>query len=100
MTFFLPPLSQFHLHDDNVLAVATYAIAHLGVEHVVIVGHTQCGGAAATYTAAQKKDLAVPSAGPDAAINKWLGPLVNIAGQVEASGVEGKYSPPDMRRLG
>jgi hypothetical protein len=39
--------SQFHPDDNSVLAVVTYAVHALGVEHVVIAGHTHCGGAAA-----------------------------------------------------
>ncbi|KIP01124.1 hypothetical protein PHLGIDRAFT_38394, partial [Phlebiopsis gigantea 11061_1 CR5-6] len=38
--------NQVHLHDDSVLAVLAYAVAELGVEHVVVVGHSNCGGVA------------------------------------------------------
>ncbi|EIN06860.1 carbonic anhydrase, partial [Punctularia strigosozonata HHB-11173 SS5] len=75
--------NQFHLHDDSVLSVATYAIAAVGVKHVAIVGHTHCGGA--THTATLNDDLAVPPLGSDAPINRWLAPLVKLAGEVIAS---------------
>ncbi|KIK95005.1 hypothetical protein PAXRUDRAFT_25689 [Paxillus rubicundulus Ve08.2h10] len=37
--------NQFHLDDDNALSVLAYALAELGAQHVVIVGHRHCGGA-------------------------------------------------------
>ncbi|KAF9244092.1 carbonic anhydrase [Melanogaster broomeanus] len=37
--------NQFHLHDDNALSVLAYALQALAVQHVVVVGHTHCGGA-------------------------------------------------------
>ncbi|KDQ62440.1 hypothetical protein JAAARDRAFT_54395 [Jaapia argillacea MUCL 33604] len=72
--------NQFPLHDVNAEAVLEYAVGHLGVEHVIIVGHSKCGGAAACLAAAQHPTgLADPEAGPDAPLNKWLAPLVAIA---------------------
>jgi carbonic anhydrase len=58
-----------------------YAIHHLGVRHVVVAGHTKCGGAAACSAAAARSDgLVDPGAGgEDAAINSWLAPLTKIA---------------------
>ena len=66
--------SQVHLHDENVLSVLTYAVAHLGVEHVVVVGHTNCGGVAACLAASAK-----PSSAPTAPLEKWLSPLTDLA---------------------
>ncbi|TFK45318.1 carbonic anhydrase [Heliocybe sulcata] len=78
--------NQFHLDDDNVQSVLCYAVAHLGVEHVIIVGHTKCGGAAACLGASPHPSsptpLAVPSHGPSAPINKWLAPLVDMASTI------------------
>lgn len=72
-----------HLHDENVLSVLTYAIAHLGVEHVVVVGHTQCGGAAACLAAANAPPPTTPSSIPKSPLQNWLQPLTDLASSME-----------------
>ncbi|KAJ3538366.1 hypothetical protein NMY22_g5199 [Coprinellus aureogranulatus] len=74
--------NQLKLDDYNALSVLRYAVDYLGVEHVVIVGHTECGGAAACLGAAQNPSLdlskpiaTVPSLPADASLNRWLDPL-------------------------
>lgn len=47
--------------DLNALSVIEYAIGHLGVKHVVVCGHYECGGVRA---AMQAKDLGL--------LNPWL----------------------------
>lgn len=47
--------------DLSALSVIEYAIAHLGVKHVVVCGHYECGGVKA---AMQPKDLGI--------LNPWL----------------------------
>lgn len=47
--------------DLNVASVINYAVAHLGVKHVVVCGHYNCGGVKA---AMQPKDLGI--------LNPWL----------------------------
>jgi carbonic anhydrase len=50
------------LHTDmNIQSVIEYAVAHLGVRHIVVCGHSNCGGVKAAMTAA---DLG--------ALNPWL----------------------------
>ena len=63
-----------HLHDDSILSVLTYAIAHLGVEHVVVAGHSACGGVAACLAGAQ----GAPAA-PASPLERWLAPLTDLA---------------------
>ncbi|KAI0033447.1 carbonic anhydrase, partial [Vararia minispora EC-137] len=92
--------NQFHLDDDSALSVLTYAIENLGVEHVVVVGHTQCGGAAACYEAAKEAKLKYrhPFQGADTAysnpgantsanaktpLGRWLAPLTDIAASLD-----------------
>ncbi|KAG6374167.1 carbonic anhydrase [Boletus reticuloceps] len=43
--------NQCHPDDDSALAVLSYAVGTVGVEHVIVAGHTCCGGAAACYEA-------------------------------------------------
>ena len=52
----------------------TYAVEHVKVEHVILVGHTNCGGAAACAQAA----AAAPSE-PESALARWLAPLTDLA---------------------
>ena len=54
----------------------TYAVEHVGVSHVVLVGHTNCGGAAACSKLALSPP---PSSSPDSPLMRWLAPLVEIA---------------------
>lgn len=43
--------NQIHADDWSAQAVVEYATGHLDVEHVIVVGHTNCGGAAAAFAA-------------------------------------------------
>lgn len=47
--------------DLNVMAVINYAVRHLGVKHIIVCGHYNCGGVKA---AMQPKDLGI--------LNPWL----------------------------
>jgi carbonic anhydrase len=67
--------NQVHLHDDNVLSVVDYAVAHLKVKHVIVVGHSECGGAKHCLEAAQ--DPCPPP--QDTPLHRWLEPLTNLA---------------------
>lgn len=77
----LSPHSQVHLHDDSILSVLTYAIAELGVEHVVVVGHSNCGGVAACLNAAH-----APPSKPTTPLGRWLAPLTQLAQDMSAGG--------------
>ncbi|KAF9530231.1 carbonic anhydrase [Crepidotus variabilis] len=74
--------NQVPPEDANSVSVLEYAIKHLKVEHVIIAGHTNCGGANASLSAALAGSSASqtlsdePSAG---ALNKWLEPLTEFA---------------------
>jgi len=72
--------NQFHLHDDSAQSVLSYAVSVLGVEHIVVVGHTQCGGAAACLQFAQSP----PTPTPDTPLNRWLTPLTSLAASVQS----------------
>ena len=59
---------------------------------VVVVGHSECGGAAACLNAVQRPLIAtggsiptIPSLSPDAPLNRWLDPLTKHLGSLQLS---------------
>ncbi|GAW01294.1 carbonic anhydrase [Lentinula edodes] len=82
--------NQVNLDDDNMLAVLTYAVEHLGVEHVVVCGHTECGAAAASFGACAsfvpgEMPITIPVDPADAPLNRWLAPLTTLAASLQIS---------------
>jgi len=74
----------FNPDDTSATAALAYAVNHLKVTHVVVVGHESCGGCAAALAAASahKPDEpapAVPMDKGDAAIAKWIAPIKDLA---------------------
>ena len=53
----------------------TYAVEHAGVSHVILVGHTNCGGAQTCHKIAHDPAAQAPG-GP---LGRWLGPLTELA---------------------
>ena len=57
---------------------------------VIVVGHSECGGASASLDAVQRKEfdpngpvVTIPSLPPSAALNRWLEPLTRLAGKLD-----------------
>ncbi|KAL4077381.1 carbonic anhydrase [Scleroderma citrinum] len=73
--------NQFHSTDDSALSVLTYAVSVLGVEHVIIAGHTQCGGALACLQAAQSTPIQPPAI--DTPLGRWLAPLTTLVSTLD-----------------
>ncbi|KAH8987984.1 carbonic anhydrase [Lactarius hatsudake] len=70
--------NQIHPSDDNALSVITYAVAHVHVEHILVVGHTRCGGAdAALKAVAGAKET-------EQVISRWLTPLIELARKLDS----------------
>ncbi|KAL7421983.1 hypothetical protein Q5752_003755 [Cryptotrichosporon argae] len=70
---FVHVTSQFQLEDDSANAVLNYGVGTVGVTHVVVVGHTACGGCVAAY------DMAVPDASaPSSHLSRFLTPLIKL----------------------
>ena len=44
--------NQFHPNDDSAVSALIFAVQALGVEHVIVVGHTSCGGVTAAVNQA------------------------------------------------
>ncbi|KAG1778143.1 carbonic anhydrase [Suillus placidus] len=74
--------NQFHLHDDSALSVLTFGVKEVGVEHVVLVGHTHCAGAMACIEAA--KDTAA-NPGASTPLTRWLSPLTALVQSLDLS---------------
>lgn len=84
--------NQIHPDDDSALAVLTYAIGHMpGIEHIVVVGHTNCGGAKAALAAATSPE---PPKG-EPVLLRWLTPLLELAKGL----VSGPALPDVLTRL-
>ncbi|BEI94598.1 uncharacterized protein CcaverHIS019_0701700 [Cutaneotrichosporon cavernicola] len=67
--------NQFHLEDNSANAVLNYAVLHLGVTQVVVVGHTACGGCKAAFgSAAPAADAPVP----EHPLMAFLDPLIKL----------------------
>jgi carbonic anhydrase len=62
--------NQAPLDDPNFQAVLEFAILHLHVRHVVVAGHTRCGGAKAALAGVE-----------GGAVGAWLTPLKDLAAQ-------------------
>ena len=61
-------IAKLVVHTDlNLLSVLEYAVTHLGVKHIIVCGHTGCGGVKASMTQTNF-DL----------LNKWLRYLKDI----------------------
>ncbi|KAF8842380.1 carbonic anhydrase [Paxillus ammoniavirescens] len=82
--------NQFHLDDDNALSVLSYGVGELGAQHVVIVGHRNCGGAHAALDAAREPKRAphhhttdnLGPKDPNDALTTWLTPLIDRVKQL------------------
>ncbi|KAI8974215.1 carbonic anhydrase 1 [Trametes punicea] len=70
--------NQFHPDDDSALAVLYYAVAHVRVQHVILVGHTNCGGAKACLANAHAPTPTPPPV-PNSALGRWLARLTKLA---------------------
>ncbi|KAI0742644.1 carbonic anhydrase, partial [Daedaleopsis nitida] len=71
--------NQFDPTDDNGFSVLSYAVETVGVQHIIVVGHTRCGGVAAAMSTAQDPSPSPPSS----ALERWLEPLVELARDTE-----------------
>ncbi|PPQ71994.1 hypothetical protein CVT24_008264 [Panaeolus cyanescens] len=78
--------NQFHVDDVNALAVLKYAVEDLKVDNIVVVGHTECGGAKACLAAASvagfnptRPIATIPNQPVESALNVWLAPLTRLA---------------------
>lgn len=78
--------SQVLLDDDNAFAVISFAVKNLKVEHIVIAGHSACGGVDACYRAVRPNEKIADfdcdpanDTPPPRALDRWLEPLTQHA---------------------
>ena len=71
--------NQFHTHDDSAVSALTFAVQALGVEHIIVVGHTSCGGVctAINQVVEEQDDNFEPM--PTSALTRHLSPLFELA---------------------
>lgn len=69
--------NQFIPTDASANAVLSYAVAHLGVSHVIIAGHSSCGGCQAAF-----------SPGADSPVMQWLAPLIQLRASMPEGSVD------------
>lgn len=59
------------------MSALEYAVEHLHVNHIIICGHSKCGGCIAALEAAIQ-----PPVGPKNAVDRWIAPIVELARQM------------------
>ncbi len=78
--------NQAPVDDPNVQAVLEYAILHLKVRHVIVAGHTRCGGVTAALQGHS-----------EGVVGRWLEPLRGLAARhaAELGGIAGDRERAD-----
>lgn len=71
--------NQFHSHDDSAVSALTFAVQALGVEHVIVVGHTNCGGVSAAIRQVLGELNDTHEIPPSTALTRHLTPLTHLA---------------------
>ncbi|KAF8124303.1 carbonic anhydrase [Boletus edulis] len=75
--------NQCHPDDDSALAVLSYAVGTVGVEHVIVAGHTCCGGAAACYEAVAARSATATKSEIKTPLTRWLTPLMELIASLD-----------------
>jgi len=95
--------NQVHLDDNNILSVLRFAVLSLRVKHVVVVGHSECGGASACLNAANTGPSfssgaisTIPALPAQHALNRWLEPLTRLVGALKISAVPKEQALPTV----
>lgn len=106
LNYYIPCYSQVHSHDLNLQSVLVHAITEIGVEHIIVAGHTNCGALAVCVDAdSSTKSKSFPKRSldrephstepfhstswpPPAPLDEWLADLRHIAVKGKALSVE------------
>ncbi|KAJ8482836.1 hypothetical protein ONZ45_g14813 [Pleurotus djamor] len=65
--------AQYIEKDDNGNSVLLYAVHHLGVSHIIVMGHYGCGGVAAAITSTMKSEKEAKDS-----IDRWIWPIRDV----------------------
>ncbi|KAJ4474840.1 carbonic anhydrase [Lentinula aciculospora] len=86
--------NQVRFDDDSMLAVLTFAVEVLGVEHVIVCGHTGCGAVEASFNASKSKSFTptqphntFPGYPAESSLNRWLASLAILITSLRVSSV-------------
>ncbi|KDR79973.1 hypothetical protein GALMADRAFT_61844 [Galerina marginata CBS 339.88] len=66
--------NQFQSNDANAQSVLSYAVAELGVNHVIVMGHYGCGGVAAAIASPPTNQVDAANG----AVQNWIEPIREI----------------------
>lgn len=66
--------NQYQPDDDSANSLLDYGVMTVGVKHVIITGHTGCGGCIAAYNAPDPSKVAPPHN----ALTRFLDPIVHL----------------------
>lgn len=80
--------NQIRLEDLAMKSVVSYAVGVLGVEHVIVCGHTGCGGVLAAMKSKQ----------PDGHLGRWIAPLKDLV-DASAGALEGLEGVDRVNRM-
>ena len=76
--------NQFHIHDDSAVSALMFAVQVLGVEHIIVVGHTNCGGVNAAIKQVLDEQNELHEIPQSNALNRYLTPLTQLARYLRA----------------
>lgn len=85
--------NQWNEKDDNSAAALLFAVEALGIEDIVVVGHTSCGGVNAAIGGCAHGP---PAETADTCLGRYLIPLTKLAYQVKTS-AEKELSPEEFQ---
>ncbi|WVQ73932.1 hypothetical protein IAR50_003513 [Cryptococcus sp. DSM 104548] len=69
--------NQFKPEDDSSQALLNYAVMNVGVTHVMVVGHTGCGGCIAAFDQPAPKSADGPDVGGTPLV-RYLDPIIRL----------------------
>ncbi|CAO1629757.1 unnamed protein product [Sympodiomycopsis kandeliae] len=85
--------NQWNEQDDNSNAALTFAVEALGIEDIIVVGHTSCGGVNAAISGCAHGP---PSATASTSLGRYLIPLTQLAHDLKTASQK-ELSPEEFQ---